>query len=147
MIKRCILHILEHGTVPAVALALAIAPTNSRSWQRQDLTEPTKRMTKILFSEPRADGASGPKTPIPIERTVRDRAFHLLNALIQSHQALFKIGEGVPGFFCLCTWLSTGLFRSLRCRRNYRFCFFPRLAGGGRCSRYSQQLSRFANRR
>ena len=55
MIKRCILHILEHGTVPAVALALAIAPTNSRSWQRHDLTEPTKRVTKILFSEPRAD--------------------------------------------------------------------------------------------
>jgi hypothetical protein len=55
MIKRCILYILEHGTVPAVALALAIAPTNSRSWQRHDLTEPTKRVTKILFSEPRAD--------------------------------------------------------------------------------------------
>jgi hypothetical protein len=55
MIKRCILHILEHGTVPAVALALAIAPTNSRSWQRRDLTEPTKRVTKILFSAPRAD--------------------------------------------------------------------------------------------
>jgi hypothetical protein len=50
MIKRCILHILEHGTVPAVALALAIAPTNSRSWQRRDLTEPPKRVTKILFS-------------------------------------------------------------------------------------------------
>ena len=29
MIKRCILYILEHGSVPAVALALAIAPTNS----------------------------------------------------------------------------------------------------------------------
>jgi hypothetical protein len=55
MIKRCILHILEHGTVPAVALALAIAPTNSRSWQRRDLTEPPMRVTKILFSEPRAD--------------------------------------------------------------------------------------------
>jgi hypothetical protein len=55
MIKRCILHILEHGTVPAVALALAIAPTNSRSWQRRDLTEPPKRVPKILFSEPGAD--------------------------------------------------------------------------------------------
>jgi hypothetical protein len=55
MIKRCILHILEHGTVPAVALALAIAPTNNRSWQRRDLTEPPMRVTKILFSEPRAD--------------------------------------------------------------------------------------------
>jgi hypothetical protein len=58
MIKRCILHILEHGTVPAVALALAIAPTNSRSWQRRDLNEPPKRVTKILFSEPRADTIS-----------------------------------------------------------------------------------------
>jgi hypothetical protein len=55
MIKRGLLQILEHGTVPAVALALAIAPTNSRSWQRHDLTEPTKRVTKILFSAPRAE--------------------------------------------------------------------------------------------
>ena len=55
MIKHCILHILEHGTVPAVALALAIAPTNSRSWQRHDFTEPTKRVTKIPFSAPRAE--------------------------------------------------------------------------------------------
>jgi hypothetical protein len=55
MIKRCILQILEHGTVPAVALALAIAPTNSRSWQRRDLTERTKRVTKILFSTARAE--------------------------------------------------------------------------------------------
>jgi hypothetical protein len=54
MIKRCILYILEHGTVPTVALALAIAPTNSRS-QRPGLTEPPMRVTKILFSEPRAD--------------------------------------------------------------------------------------------
>jgi hypothetical protein len=77
-----------------------------------------------------ADASRLPKTPIPIERTVRDRAFHLLNTLIQSHQALFKIGEVVPEFFCLCS----GLFRSLRSRRNYRFSFFPRLAGGGRCS-------------
>ena len=53
MIKRCLLYILEHGSVPAVALALAIAPTNNRSWQKHDLTEPTKRVTKILFSEPR----------------------------------------------------------------------------------------------
>jgi hypothetical protein len=55
MIKRSILYILEHGTIPAVALALAIAPNNNRSWQRHDLAEPTKRVTKILFSEPRAD--------------------------------------------------------------------------------------------
>jgi hypothetical protein len=55
MIKRWLLHILEHGTVPAVALALAIAPTNSRSWQRHDLTEPTKRGTEILFSAPTTD--------------------------------------------------------------------------------------------
>jgi nitroreductase len=55
MIKRWSLHILEHGTVPAVALALAIAPTNSRSWQRYDLTEPTKRGTEMLFSAPTTD--------------------------------------------------------------------------------------------
>jgi hypothetical protein len=55
MIKRCILYILEHGSVPAVALALAIAPTNSRNRQRDDLTEPTKPVTKIGFSQPRED--------------------------------------------------------------------------------------------
>jgi len=55
MIKRCLLHILEHGTVPAVALAVAIAPTNSRSWQSHDLTEPTKRGAEILFSAPTTD--------------------------------------------------------------------------------------------
>jgi hypothetical protein len=55
MIKRCILYILEHGSVPAVALALAIAPTNSRSRQRDHLTEPTKPVTKIGLSEPRED--------------------------------------------------------------------------------------------
>jgi hypothetical protein len=55
MIKRCTLYILEHGSVPAVALALAIAPTNSRSWQRDNLTEPTKPVIKIVLSEPRAD--------------------------------------------------------------------------------------------
>jgi hypothetical protein len=31
MIKRFMLYILEHGAVPAVALALAISPANSRS--------------------------------------------------------------------------------------------------------------------
>jgi hypothetical protein len=55
MIKRCILYILEHGSVPAVALALAIAPTNSRSRQRDNLTEPTKPVTKIVLSGPRED--------------------------------------------------------------------------------------------
>jgi len=55
MIKRCILYALEHGTVPTVALALAIAPTNSRSWQRHHLNEPLKRVTKILFAEPGAN--------------------------------------------------------------------------------------------
>jgi hypothetical protein len=55
MIKRFILYILEHGSVPAVALALAIAPTNSRSRQRDNLTEPTKPVTKIGFSQPRED--------------------------------------------------------------------------------------------
>jgi hypothetical protein len=55
MIKRWLLHILEHGTVPAVALAVAIAPTNSRSWQRHDLPPPIKRETEILFSVPTTD--------------------------------------------------------------------------------------------
>jgi hypothetical protein len=55
MIKRWLLQILEHGTVPAVALALAIAPTDSRSWQRHDLTLPTKQGTEILFSAPMTD--------------------------------------------------------------------------------------------
>jgi hypothetical protein len=55
MIRRCILCILEHGSVPAVALALAIAPTNSRSRQRDDLTEPPKPVTKIVLSERKAD--------------------------------------------------------------------------------------------
>ena len=55
MIKRFLLQILEHGTVPAVSLALAIAPTNSRSWQRRDPTEPEKRVTEMLFPAPRAD--------------------------------------------------------------------------------------------
>jgi hypothetical protein len=55
MIKRCILYILEHGSVPAVALALAIAPTNSRSRQRDDLTEPTKPVTNVVLSELRED--------------------------------------------------------------------------------------------
>jgi hypothetical protein len=55
MIKRCILYVLEHGSVPAVALALAIAPTNSRSRQRDNLTEPAKPVTEIGLSQPRED--------------------------------------------------------------------------------------------
>jgi hypothetical protein len=44
--------ILEHGTIPAVALALAIAPINSRGWQRDGVAEPTNRgeETGTLFS-------------------------------------------------------------------------------------------------
>ena len=53
MIKRCLLYILEHGSVPAVALALAIAPTNSRSRQRNDLTELTEPVTKAVLSDRR----------------------------------------------------------------------------------------------
>jgi hypothetical protein len=64
MIKRCLLYILEHGSVPAVALALAIAPTNSRSRQQHDVIEPTERVTKMLFSEPRA----GTRTEVTIDR-------------------------------------------------------------------------------
>jgi len=55
MIKRCILYILEHGSVPAVALALAIAPTYSRSRQGDNLTEPTKPVAKIVLLQPRED--------------------------------------------------------------------------------------------
>jgi hypothetical protein len=55
MIKGFILQILEHGTVPAVALALAVAQTNRQSWQRDDLTEPAQRVKKVLFSTPTAD--------------------------------------------------------------------------------------------
>jgi hypothetical protein len=47
---RWLYPILEHGTVPAVALALAMAPINSRSLQRHDLTEPTNRGAEMLFS-------------------------------------------------------------------------------------------------
>jgi hypothetical protein len=47
MIKRWLLHILEHGSVPAVALALAIAPTNSRSGRRNDLPQSRERGTEI----------------------------------------------------------------------------------------------------
>jgi hypothetical protein len=47
---RWLYPILEHGTVPAVALALAMAPINSRSLQRHDLTEPTNRGAAMLFS-------------------------------------------------------------------------------------------------
>ena len=36
MIKRWLNPVLEHGCVPAVALALAVTPINSRSWQRHD---------------------------------------------------------------------------------------------------------------
>jgi hypothetical protein len=55
MIKHWLLQILEHGTVPAVALALAVAVTNSGSRPRQDLTDPKKRGTGILFSAPTID--------------------------------------------------------------------------------------------
>jgi hypothetical protein len=55
MIRRCLLYILEHGSVPAVALALAIATTNSRSRQKDDLTELTNPVTKIVLLEPRED--------------------------------------------------------------------------------------------
>jgi hypothetical protein len=50
MIRRWLLQVLEHGTVPAIVLALAIAPTNSSSWQRNDLGKPTKLRTDVLFS-------------------------------------------------------------------------------------------------
>ena len=49
-LERWLHPILEHGTVPAVALALAMAPINSRSLQRHDLTEPTNRGAEMLFS-------------------------------------------------------------------------------------------------
>jgi hypothetical protein len=55
MIKRWILYILEHGSVPALALALAIAPTNSKSRQKDELTQPAKPVTKMVLSKPRGD--------------------------------------------------------------------------------------------
>ena len=51
-LEAIVIAILEHGTVPAVALALAMAPINNRTWQRHDLTEPTNRGAEILFSVP-----------------------------------------------------------------------------------------------
>jgi hypothetical protein len=44
--------ILEHGTIPAVALALAIAPINSTGWKIYGVAEPTNRggETETLFS-------------------------------------------------------------------------------------------------
>jgi hypothetical protein len=50
MIRRRLLRLLEHGTVPAMALAIAIASADSRSWQRHDLTKPAKLRTNVLFS-------------------------------------------------------------------------------------------------
>ena len=55
IIKRWLLQFLEHGTVPAVVLALAIAPTDSRIWKRHDFTQPTNRGTEILFLAPTTD--------------------------------------------------------------------------------------------
>ena len=50
MIKSWLHQILEHGTVPALALASAIALTNSVSRQRQQLTDPTKHGTGMVSS-------------------------------------------------------------------------------------------------
>ncbi len=50
MIRRRLLQLLEHGTVPTMALAIAIAPSDSRSWQTHDLTKPAKLRTDVLFS-------------------------------------------------------------------------------------------------
>jgi hypothetical protein len=63
MIKRCILHILEHGTIPAVALALAIAPTNSRSWQKTRFHRTYKASDKNTVS-----GAEGRNDDLGDER-------------------------------------------------------------------------------
>jgi hypothetical protein len=50
MIRRRLLQLLEHGTVPTMVLAIAIAPPDSRSWQTHDLTKPAKLRTDVLFS-------------------------------------------------------------------------------------------------
>jgi hypothetical protein len=55
VIKSWLLHILEHGTIPAVALAFAIALTNNGSWQREHLTDHTKQGTGMLSSAPTID--------------------------------------------------------------------------------------------
>jgi hypothetical protein len=49
IIKRWLLQFLEHGTVPAVVLALAIAPTDSGIRKRHDFTQSTNRGIEILF--------------------------------------------------------------------------------------------------
>ena len=50
MIRRRLLQLLEHGTVPTMALAIAIAPPDSTSWQTHDLTKPAKLRADVLFS-------------------------------------------------------------------------------------------------
>jgi hypothetical protein len=85
MVKRWLLQILEHGTVPAVALALAIAPTDSRSWQRHDLTLPTKQGTEILFAAPMTDTitlAARDHGPVVASTKVRPRTAALTVATI-----------------------------------------------------------------
>src|ERR1700730_1024753 len=67
MIRSWLLQVLEHGTVPAIVLALAIAPINSSSWQRHDLTKPTKLRKGVLFSA---------STTGAMTKTERPRARH-----------------------------------------------------------------------
>ena len=50
MIRRRLLQLLEHGTVPTMALAIAIAAPDSMSRQTHDLTKPAKLRTDVLFS-------------------------------------------------------------------------------------------------
>src|ERR1700686_5119735 len=50
MIRRRLFQLLEHGTVPTMALAIAIAPPDSMSRQTHDPTKPAKLRTDVLFS-------------------------------------------------------------------------------------------------
>ena len=56
IIKRWLVQFLEHGTIPAVVLALAIAPTDSRIRKRHDFTQSTNRGIEILFPALAKDG-------------------------------------------------------------------------------------------
>src|SRR6266436_7678818 len=56
IIKRWLVQFLEHGTIPAVVLALAIAPTDSRIRKRHDFTQSTNRGMEILFPALAKDG-------------------------------------------------------------------------------------------
>jgi hypothetical protein len=88
IIKRWLLQFLEHGTVPTVVLAVAIAPTDSRIWQRHEFTHPTNREIEILFPASTTDRMTLPSKdyertvpptkalPVPPAPTIQQPATH-----------------------------------------------------------------------